>query len=151
MKHGLAAIAFVIAWLFLANARAETWKAPVGGKPVALGDGRVACAGTTGDWAIEEEGRAVRPPTRDDAVGGAVDVKVAPSPAACPTSASTLTLVTTGRWPVVEGATLFVDDARVEIAGHGLRGVRVEWRMGDQGETIAASSRRRTRRESGAR
>jgi hypothetical protein len=115
--------------------RAETWQAPVGGKALALGEGRVACPGTAGDWAIDPDGRAVRPPTVDDAVGKAVELKVAVNGAACGPAASALTLVATGRWPAIDaaGTTLFVDDARVELRGRGLRGAVVRWQSGQRG------------------
>jgi hypothetical protein len=132
-------IAFFVAWVaFLIvlcpSARAETWEAPIGGQPLALGDSRVACPGSAGGWVIEQEGHAVRPPARDDAIGTSVDVKVAPALAGCAASAATLTLVATGRWPVIDPAatTLFVDDARVELVGHALRGLRIEWQLGDR-------------------
>jgi hypothetical protein len=114
------------------TARAETWEAPIGGKALPVGDGRIACPGTSGDWAIELDGRAVRPPAADEAVGRAVDLKVAPAIAACATTTATVTLVATGRWPQIESASLFVDDARVDLRGRGLRGVVVRWHTGDR-------------------
>jgi hypothetical protein len=119
--------------LFASTAsRAETWQAPFGGKALFLGEGRLACPGTAGNWAIEQDGHAVRPPAADDAVGRAVELKVAANGGSCATPATTLTLVTTGRWPAVDGgaSTLFVDDARVELRGHGLRGAIVRWQNG---------------------
>ncbi|HEY6461062.1 MAG TPA: hypothetical protein VIY73_12950, partial [Polyangiaceae bacterium] len=77
-------------------AHAEVWQEPVGGKAVALPEGRVACPGTTGDWTIEQDGHAVRPSAADDAVGHAVEAKLAPNAASCTTTASTLTLLATG-------------------------------------------------------
>lgn len=112
------------AWLLAYDARAETWQAPVGGRALTL-DGRVAC-GAVADWTIEQDGHAVRPPSTDDAIGKSVDVRLAPSSAQCATQATTLTLTATGRWPTLDPSiTLFVDDARVELHGHGLRGMKV--------------------------
>lgn len=110
-------------------ARAETLQAPIGGKAIPVGEGRVACAGTAGDWGIEAGGTALRPPAAEDAVGKSVDLKVAASAGACASSASTVTLVATGRWPVLDptATSLFVDDARVELHGRGLRGIGVHW------------------------
>jgi hypothetical protein len=115
-------------------AHAETLQAPVAGKPIALGESRVACPGTTGDWAIEPDGHAVRPPVVDDAAGRSVEAKVASSFGACSTASTPVTLVATGRWPVLDASatTLFVDDARVEVRGRGLRGVGVHWQLGDR-------------------
>jgi hypothetical protein len=120
--------------LAAASARAETVQAPVGGKAIPLGEGRVACPGLSGDWSVEQDGHAVRPPAADDAVGKAVDLKVAPNAGACGSGATSVTLVTTGRWPVLDaaGTTLYVDDARVELRGRGLRGVIVHWEVGDR-------------------
>jgi hypothetical protein len=127
--------AWVVGALVLASAaaRAETWQAPVGGKALPL-DGRVACAGSSGAWTLEQDGHAVRPPTTDDAVGKAVDLEVAPSAAACATTPTTLTLVALGRAPAIDATqtTLFVDEARVELHGRGLRGTVVRWQLGDR-------------------
>lgn len=111
------------------SSRADTLQAPVGGKAIPVGDGRVACAGTSGDWGIEAGGTAVRPPAADDAAGKSVDMKVAPSAGACASTTATVTLVATGKWPAIDptATSLFVDDARVELHGHGLRGVEVHW------------------------
>ena len=125
------------------GARAEMWEAPIGGKALSVGEGRVACPGTSGAWAIEQEGRAVRPPTTDDAVGKSVDLKVAPSASACTTAVASVTLVAVGHSPVVDpnASILFVDEARVEVHGRGLRGMVVRWQNGDRGKaTIAACS-----------
>jgi hypothetical protein len=131
-RRALAFLSAVLA-VMLATlvARAETLQAPVGGKAVALGEGRVACAATSGDWSIEAGGTAVRPPAADDAAGKSVDLKVAANAGACGAAAasSTVTLVATGKWPAIDptATSLFVDDARVELHGHGLRGVEVHW------------------------
>ncbi|HEX3343737.1 MAG TPA: hypothetical protein VHS09_04150, partial [Polyangiaceae bacterium] len=116
-------------------ARAETWQAPLGGKALPLGEGRLACPGTAGDWTIEPDGRAVRPPTADEAVGRAAELKIAVNGAACGPTAASLTLVTTGRWPTIDpaGTTLFVDDARVELRGRGLKNAVVRWQSGQRG------------------
>jgi hypothetical protein len=119
--------------LAAAGARAETWQAPVGGKALVLPEGRVACAGTTGDWTIEQDGHAVRPPASDEAIGKSVDAKVAVSSAACSSAPTTLTLASTGRAATIDpNVTLFVDDARVELHGRGLRGTLVRWKAGDR-------------------
>ncbi|HTQ48528.1 MAG TPA: hypothetical protein VMI75_37485 [Polyangiaceae bacterium] len=134
MKLALFTCTLAVLLLACVVARAETLQAPVGGKAITVGEGRVACPGSTGDWAIEQEGRAVRPPVGEDAVGRSVEMKVAPSAAACASSAAPVTLVATGRFPAIEptGTTLFVDDARVEVRGRGLRGVVVRWQVGDR-------------------
>jgi hypothetical protein len=117
-----------------AIARAETWQAPAGGKAIPVGEGRVACAVASTDWTIEPDGHFVRPPPGDDAIGRAVELKVAPNPGACASGASVVTLVATGHFPAIDpaGTTLFVDDGRVEVHGRGLRGVLVRWEVGDR-------------------
>jgi hypothetical protein len=117
-----------------AAAGADTWQAPIGGKAIALAEGRIACPGTSGDWTLEQEGRAVRPPTRDESIGKVVALKVAASAEACGAAAETLTLVATGRWPTIDptATTVFVDDARVELAGRGLGGISVHWQLGNR-------------------
>lgn len=131
---------FVCVWVFAlvvfasSAARAETWQAPVGGKALNLPEGRTACPGTSGDWTIEQDGHAVHPPAGDDAIGRAVDLKVTPNGTPCGPTTPTLTLVATGRWPVLDptATTLFVDEGRVEIHGRGLRGAIVRWQVGDR-------------------
>jgi len=124
-------VLLALAWA--SPVRAETLQAPVGGKAIPLGDGRVVCPGGTGDWSVEQAGRAVRPPPADDAAGKAVDLTVAAELGAC-ASGTRVTLVATGRWPAIDpsATTLFVDDARVEIHGRGLRGAIVRWQNGDR-------------------
>src|SRR6185312_14911609 len=113
------------------RARAETWQAPVGGKPLAFSDGRVVCAPPAADWVVAQDGHAVIPPALDSAVGAAVELKVAPSLEACATQAATLTLVATGRWPTIDQGqtTLYVDEGRVELRGRDLRGAVVHWEL----------------------
>lgn len=135
MKSLVLAAMLALAMLLASRgARAETLQAPVAGKAIVLGDGRVVCPGTSGDWAVEQDGHAVRPPAADDAVGKPVEAKVAASTAACATSSTPVTLVVTGRWPTLDaaGSSLFVDDARVELHGRNLRGAIVHWQLGDR-------------------
>jgi hypothetical protein len=115
-------------------AAAETLQAPVGGKAIPLSEGRVACPGTTGDWAVETDGRAVRPPAGDDAIGRVVEARVAANAGACGSAATALTLVATGHAPTIDATTttLFVDEARIELHGRGLRGAVVRWSVGDR-------------------
>ncbi len=111
---------------------AESWQAPIGGAALPLGEGRVACAGTSGDWTIEQDGHAVRPPASSDSPGKAFDLRVAPTAAQCAATTTVVRLVATGRWPAMDaaGTTLFVDDGRVEVRGRGLRGAQVRWQLG---------------------
>ena len=115
------------------RARAETWQAPVGGKPLPL-DGRIVCPGPVGDFVVEANGTQLRPPSDDAAIGRAVEVRVAVNASACATQATTLTLVTTGKLPVIDPAaiTLAVDEGRIDLRGRALRGVGVAWKSGDR-------------------
>ena len=133
MRQFLFVVTSTLLVLFSTSARAETWQAPIGGKAIPLAEGRVVCSGA-GDWAVEQDGHAVRPPASDAAIGQSVDVKVAPAAAACAAEASTLTLVATGRWPAIDEGetTLFVDDGRIELRGRGLRGAIVRWVLADR-------------------
>src|SRR4051794_22929770 len=93
---------FVVAFLlFVRAARAETLQGPVGGKALPLGE-RVACAPPAGGWTLEREGRAVRPPAADDAIGKAVELRVAPLATGCGTGGAPVTLVTTARFPTID-------------------------------------------------
>jgi len=110
------------------SARAETLQAPVGGRPISIGEGRIACSAPVGGWVAEDAGRVLRPPSADSAVGTVVEVRVAPI-GACAQKSTVLQLVATGAWPRLDMAsfTLAVDEGRLEGKGHGLRGVTVTW------------------------
>jgi hypothetical protein len=125
-----AVVAFAFILLVARTTRAETWQAPVGGKAIALGDLRVACGPPAADWTLDADGHALRPPAADEAIGRATTVKVAANAAACEKSTSSITLVTTGRWPTIDpsASTVAIDEARVELRGRGLKGVIVAWR-----------------------
>jgi hypothetical protein len=128
--------ALAVAWLlwvffFSFSAHAEVLQAPVGGKPFSIGAERVACGAPGGGFTLESD-HAVKPPVADDAVGVAIEMKVAANPAACVDTKSTITLIATGRFPSVDpfGTVVAVDDARIELRGRRLRGVRVTSRAG---------------------
>lgn len=135
MKPIVIVLAMLAFALTSGAAHADTWQAPVGGQAIAIREGRIACPGTSGDWTIERDGRAIRPPTGDASIGKVVALKVASSAEACGTpAAETLMLIATGRWPTIDptATTVFVDDARVELAGRGLGGIIVRWQLGNR-------------------
>jgi hypothetical protein len=111
------------------TARAETIEAPVGGKPVPLGEARVACVANAGGWRAEPGGHAVRPPTVETAVGSVVELRVAPSLTDCPRATAAVRLVATAAWPTFDlsSITLALDEGRLEARGHGLHGVLLTW------------------------
>jgi hypothetical protein len=125
-------------FLLAGRARAETLEAPVGGRPVPLGEGRVACVQTAGGWVAEAGGRAMRPPAGSAAIGSVVELRVAPSPAACAQTPWTVTLVATGPWPSLDTASfvLTLDEGRLQGKGRGLAGSLVVWPV--QGSGLAA-------------
>jgi hypothetical protein len=125
-----------------ASAQAETWQAPVGGKPISL-DGRVLCPGSSlGDFVLEANGQQLRPPTDESTTGHATEVRVAASAMGCAAQATTVTLVATGRLPVFEGpVSLAVDEGRLDLRGRGLRGAVIRWASGDRsGDDRCAAS-----------
>ena len=127
----LAAAAAVLCVLFLPSlAHAETLEAPFGGKPISLGHGRVACDKPTGGWSAVGTGLSVQPPDSDQAVGQAVDLRVASERATCGTASETVTLVTLGEAPSLDptSITLDVDAGTLEMRGRGLRDLGVSWR-----------------------
>jgi hypothetical protein len=65
----------------------------VGGKPIPLGEGRVACGAAAGGWSVEPDGHSVRPPAMEGAIGQSVELRIAPDAAACAASKTTVTLV----------------------------------------------------------
>src|SRR5271167_4694322 len=78
------------------SARADTLEAPIGGKPIPLGESVVACTPSAGGWKTEPGGHAVRPPTADSAIGIAVEFPVALTAAECPKTTLAVKLVATG-------------------------------------------------------
>ncbi|MDB4991628.1 MAG: hypothetical protein JWN04_6806 [Myxococcaceae bacterium] len=114
-------------------ARAELLQAPFGGRPVPIGNGRVACEADTGGWSIELHGKQVRPPKEESAVGTAVELKVAPSAAGCAASETRVTLVATDSFPVIDLSTLVFspDEGRLDAEGARLEGVSVSWKSGE--------------------
>jgi len=114
------------------NARAETLQAAVGSKAIPLGEARIACAPPGGGWLIDQASllHAVRPPDANDAIGNAVDLKVAASFAACAASSSTIKLVATARPPAIDASSVVLepDQGKVEVRGHRLAGVTLAWR-----------------------
>lgn len=123
-------LCLVAALLCLARtAGAETLQAPVGGKPISLGEARVACVANASGWRSEPGGHAVRPPVTDTAVGTIIDLRVAPSLSDCPRATATIRLVATAAWPTFDSSsfTLALDGGRLEARGHGLHGVLVTW------------------------
>src|SRR6266536_5723771 len=119
---------FVVAIVcFPLVARAEIIQAPFGGQPIGLGDARVACGTPGGGWIVERSGHAVRPPASDDEIGEAVELKLATDVAACASTRAVITLVTTGRWPVFDPASVVfaADEGRFDARGRQLRGVAI--------------------------
>src|SRR5439155_10510701 len=107
---------FVVAFFVVRAAAAETLQGPAGGKSFLLGGDRIACAPPAGGWTLEREGRAVKPPAADDAIGKAVELRVAPLATGCASGGAAVTLVTTARFPAIDAASLVVhvDEARAE-------------------------------------
>ncbi|MEP7051383.1 MAG: hypothetical protein ABJB12_13570 [Pseudomonadota bacterium] len=117
---------------FARGARAETLQAPVDGRAFVLSEGRVVCAAPGAGWLIEpgSGARALRPPVSNDAVGNKVELKVAPSAAACTTGATNVELVATAHPPVIDPASIVLqpDLGKLDVRGHRLSGTSVAWR-----------------------
>ncbi len=120
-------------WALASQAHAQTLQAPIGGQPIPLGGGVVACGPVDG-WSIEAGGHALRPPSSHDAIGRAFELRVAPSAEACATSGATLTVLATDSWPQLDAASVVwsPDDGRLDLKGHNLAGVSVTWRGATQ-------------------
>src|ERR1700733_8991332 len=99
LRFAAALACFVVVACFARLAKAETFEAPIGGKPIVLGEARVACVANAGGWRTEPGGRSVRPPTTEAAVGVAVDLRVAPSASDCPRATASVRLIATAPWP----------------------------------------------------
>jgi hypothetical protein len=110
-------------------AHAETWAAPVGGRPIGLGPERVLCKepSLSAGWAVEPDGRSVRPPTRDDAVGQVVAIRTAPAEVECEKNGTAGALVALGGRPSADGVTVDLDAGRAVVRGRKLRGAVLRW------------------------
>lgn len=112
---------------------AETLHLPVGGRPVLLSDGRVTCEALVDQgFAIEPGSRLLRVPTSAEAVGKSVELRVAPTFAACAEAGTTLTLVPTGRVPEIDPASVWfaADEGRLDATGGNLEGASIAWQSG---------------------
>jgi len=128
----VAVLAAALLFVSSGSAHAEILHAPVGGRAVPLGDGRVACEPPTGDWEAEQHGRLVRPPAQEEAVGRAIELKVAATAAACAESDVRMTLIVVDRYPVIDLATVVFspDEGRLDAQGARLNGVTIAWTSG---------------------
>jgi hypothetical protein len=126
----IAALVSLLSLSLAASARAEVVQAPISGKALFLGDARVLCEAPSGGWIGDAAGRSVRPPRASEAVGQAVEVKVAADPAACASAPQTVSLLATERWPAFDpGSVVFApDEGRLELRGRRLRGMQVAWK-----------------------
>jgi hypothetical protein len=115
-----------------AIARADILHAPIGGRPIPVGPDRIVCGGAEGGWGLDSSGRTLRPPSEEEAIGRIVELRVAADASACETSATTITLVATDRFPDVDedSITLFPDDGRLEARGKRLLGSLLSFRSG---------------------
>jgi hypothetical protein len=114
------------------TAHAETLQAPLSGRAIALGKGRIGCAPPGGGWLLENRGTSLKPPSNADAIGEEAELKVAPDLASCQAASKTIKLVTTDKFPTLDptSATLYVDEGRFELRGRGLAGVGIAWKSG---------------------
>jgi hypothetical protein len=121
--------------LWTGSGQAEVLHLPVSGKAVQLSDGRVFCDALGPAFAAEAGGRVVRPPTNPEAIGTSIDVRVAPTAAACDESTSTVSLVAVGRQPEIDRSTVWFasDEGRLDAQGEHVLGASVFWKSGTSG------------------
>jgi hypothetical protein len=117
-------------WLLPRVASAETLQAPIGGKPIPLGNARVPCGAPTGGWVFDDKTQSLSPPTNVAAIGSLVELVIATSAAACANSKASLKLVATAPWPTIDPSSVVFapDQASVDARGRGLSGVAIAWR-----------------------
>ena len=130
---GAQALAFLCLLGWSAYARAEVLHIPIGGRPVPFGEGRVACEGGSRGFSAEPGGRMVRPPASVDGVGRTIELRVAPTFAACKDSTSSVTLMATGKLPEIDRGTVWfaADEGRLDAQGEYLQGATILWKSGD--------------------
>lgn len=133
-------VSWSVAFLLLAAARsasADTILAPVGGHPIGISEGRIVCKDTlpANTWTIEPDGKSVRPPTSDAAIGVPVAVRTAANDAACAGTATTpATLIAVAPRPIVDpaGTVVDADAGRVTITGKKLKGASLAYHAGSK-------------------
>ncbi|MDB4942089.1 MAG: hypothetical protein JWP97_1623 [Labilithrix sp.] len=125
----LTALVVLCGILWGREVRAEVFHAPVGGRAIAFGQGRVLCGAPPAGWTVESGGRALRPPVDRSALGRIVDATLAASPAECVTNRTDVRLVATGKIPVVNrpASVWYVDEGRLEAEGASLDGSIISW------------------------
>lgn len=119
------------------------------GATVTVAEGTV-CGSLPDGWSFDSRTRHMQV-VAAMAPGSAIEVRTAESAAACAVSRDTSTWIATGAWPIIDpgSVTLWPDEGRLELRGHGLGGLQVAWRSGDESgvdachmpETIADSQR----------
>lgn len=128
-------------------------QAPVGGRSIPIGEGRIACASHIDlrGWAVESGGRSVRPPTSASVSGAGAGSAPAPVivPLAAESSCSSsnsgssgvVELVTLGAQPAADPGTvtLDVEAGLVTLQGRGLRGAVLSFASGDKSGTDVCS------------
>src|SRR5687767_14701134 len=74
----------------------------------------------------------IRPPVGTEAIGKAIDIRVAPTFAACAEAGSTMTLVPVGRVPEIDPASVWfaADEGRLDASGDNLEGASIAWQSG---------------------
>lgn len=142
LRLALSASLQLLIGFFPRFASAETLQAPVGGKAIPFGSARVPCAAPSGGWVFDDKTQSLLPPTNSTAIGSAVEIVIASSVSACPTSHAVLKLVATGPWPVIDPTSVVFapDQASVEARGRGLTGVSVAWRSNTASGTDTCQS-----------
>ncbi|HEX7669517.1 MAG TPA: hypothetical protein VF395_08040, partial [Polyangiaceae bacterium] len=128
------ATALLGTWLFPTQARALVLQAPAGGDAFVVPYESVVCNPLPETWTADITRRRLRPPQDASRQGKAGTVILAPSWAACGTSAGEkATVLVTGAVPSIDPAsvTLFVDGGRLELRGEDLEGVRIAWKAGN--------------------
>lgn len=107
---------------------------PEGGRATAVIDAGVICGSAGDGWAIEPDLRSVRPPAEAAQASHTLALRIAPSRQGCAGSSETILVVATGPIPDIDASatTWFRDEGRLEVRGHGLNGLVVAWRSGEQ-------------------
>lgn len=121
-----------IVLFFARGATAETLQAPLGARGLTLGADRIACKDVPleAGWSVEADGRSLRVPANEDAIGKVVAVKTASNEAGCTTSTSSVSVVAIGVVPSVDSITVDPDGGRVVAVGRHLRASTLKWTSG---------------------
>ncbi len=135
-RYAAAVICAAILSVCPREAHADTLQAPAGAPSITIPNGRVACAAPQGNWTLDANGTAVRPPSVALA-GEQSTLRVAAAPSECASKSEVLNLQTLAAFLEIDASSVVwsIATARLEFSGKNLSGLRVRWETSERFKT----------------